>query len=184
MTITKQKLNNKQFRKTETEILRVFFERGGFVTMKEIAKTVGMARSTIYYHHRSAKEIVSDYENYILCEYSKLLKKTEGVKLQKVFYRTLIFIMINKNVFLVFLRVHDRRVFAEMVDRIRPIIAEYVKMNGDTEMVYEIYVNELIIVVKKWGEGGFSEDSVTDVLGDIMYLTNTLKIRLGPLVKY
>ncbi|MBR5647923.1 TetR/AcrR family transcriptional regulator [Candidatus Saccharibacteria bacterium] len=183
MQITRQKLKNKHFRKTEEAILRVFFEGNGSLTIEQIAKKVGVARSTVYYHHRRVNEIVQDYEKYILGEYCAIVRRLEGMKINKVFNRMLLFIMVNREVFSILLMGSDRDVLIKMMDEIKPLVIEFAKMHDDFEMVFEIYTNEIIVVVKRWGEMGFLEDKMASVLGDIMYLTQTLKVRLGPLVR-
>lgn len=61
--ITEKRLNDKRFKKTEEAILGAFFDKNGYITVMEIAKKVGVTRSTIYGHHRVMREIVKDYKN-------------------------------------------------------------------------------------------------------------------------
>lgn len=69
-----QKMKDQRFRKTEEKILAVFLD-GDFDTMGQIAKKIGVARSTVYIHHHTIREILSDWEEYILVEYSSRMKK-------------------------------------------------------------------------------------------------------------
>ena len=67
--ITEKRLKDKRFKKTEEAILRVFFETKECISVKSLAIKIGVARSTIYCHHKSIREILPDYEKYILKEF-------------------------------------------------------------------------------------------------------------------
>ena len=181
--ITERRLHDTRFRKTEEAIIRVFFNCGGKVTLAEIANEIGVARSTIYRHHRSIREIMADYREYIVEKYnsvmSVLLKR--NARLRKIYAQMLIFIVQNRNVFLILFRDGDREVLINFIESLKPKIIKTAKLPRNCDKIFLIYTREIIALMERWGESGFKEDGIDEILLDILYLTETIRTRLGRL---
>lgn len=98
-------MKNKQYKKTERKILAVFFDNLEY-TMRQLAKKAGVARSTIYTHHHSVREIVPDCEKIILAEYEMSVDKklqTRKVQIKMLYLDMLVLIVKNRQVFEIFL---------------------------------------------------------------------------------
>ena len=167
---------SRRYEKTEEAILTVFFDNPN-CTMWQLAKKTGIARSTIYTHHRSIERIMPDCENNILAEYDFMLGKKleiENIELRKLFFYILVFIVRNRQTFELFLKFGNREVVIKMILKLKPRIRE-------PEKILRICAGEITEIVFEWGERGFLENEIERVLGDIMYLTKTARERLAPI---
>lgn len=169
-------MKDRRYRKTEGTILEVFFgEAGNNITMKKLAELAGLPRSTMYVHHHAIKEIIPDYERYVLLEYIiNIKKKLKNPELKFLYLDLLLFIIRNRNIFEMFLKFGDREILVKMLEELKMVV-------GGSDRVFRIFVSEVIEIIFEWGREGFPEDELEKVLTDIMYLTNTAKERLGPL---
>ena len=74
-------MNHRRYRKTEETILRVFFdENQKGISMQKMAKKAGLGRSTMYTHHHAIREIIPDYERYMLVEFQTIERRKMRVK--------------------------------------------------------------------------------------------------------
>ena len=181
--ITEKRLANKRFRRTEGIILRAFFASSSDAGMIGIAKKAGVARSTIYIHHRTAREIIPDYERYVLKKYRKMMKKILAAKnsrLETVFIRTLIFMTANKRFFAIILR-NDNAIIEKMLDEIEIKIVSSIRISRNRECVFKIYRSEVAVLIDDWCKKNFSYEEIDKVVENIIYLTKTARIRLGVL---
>lgn len=184
--ITEKRLNDKRFKKTEEAILRAFFDKNGYITVMEIAKKVGVTRSTIYGHHRVMREIVKDYKKFILKKYNftiknVLQKKRMGAR--ELYTQIMFFIIRNQGVFKIVMKENGREVFISMIDKLKPELMKYMRIANNYETMYGVYKNEVATLLEKWGEGGFKKEEIESVLKDIIYLTDTARVRLLKLEK-
>lgn len=166
-------MRDHRYKKTEEKILAVFFDNPN-CTMWQLAKKVGVARSTIYTHHHSIREIVVDCKRDVLMEYEKIMGKRlrmRNVELKIIYLETLIFIVKNRQIFGIFVKFGDREVVMKMILKLEPKI----KM---PEKILRICVAEITEIIFEWGERGFSEQEIEKVLGDVMYLTLSVRNRL------
>lgn len=167
---------NQRYKKTEEKILAVFFSGSG-CTMQKLAKRAGIARSTIYTHHRSMKQIIPDCEKMILEEYEvivgkKLRKNTTD--LRKLYLDTLIFIVKNRQVFEMIFKFEKRDIVMKMLLKLRPKIREQ-------EKIFRICIAEVAEIIFEWGERGFPEREIEKILSEVVYLTTTARHRLTPI---
>ena len=170
-------MRDRRYKKTECKILSVFFgEIGKEISMQNLAEKAGIARSTIYLHHHSLWQIIPDCEKDILEEYFEKIKRKlkDGTYIRKFYLDTLVFILKNREFFEAFLKFNNREVVIKMLSRLKEELRE-------PEKVFGIYISEVTEVIFEWGHRGFPEGELEKVLADIMYLTNTMKERLGPL---
>lgn len=162
---------NCRSKKTEGAILAVFFNHPDY-TMCQIAKKAGIARSTIYTHHHSVRQIIPDCEKYILAEYKQILKKNAEIKI--LYFNILIFILKNRQFFEIFLKFSDREVLIEMISCL--------KFRFDVpERNFQIYAAEVVEIIFEWGKSGFLETEIDETVSDIVYLSLTIPSRLGAL---
>ena len=109
----KQKLKDKRFRENERKLLRLFFEYGDSITIERMAKKIGVGRATIYRHHKTVRGIIDDYIEMFTDE----CESFRNVNIQKYYYNVLIFVLKNWEMFLIFLRFHDRQVLLVMLSK-------------------------------------------------------------------
>lgn len=169
-------MRSRRYKKTEEKILTVFFEHPEY-TMSQLAEESGIARSTIYTHHHSVRQIIPDCEKIILKEYNLTIKKKlkkNKLEIKVLYLEMLIFIFRNREVFEIFLKFDDRDIMIKMVLMLGPKIKE-------PEKILRVFASEVAEIIFEWGERGFLEGEMTKTFSDIMYLTSTMRKRLGPL---
>ena len=185
--ITDQRLKNRKFRQIEDAILKVYIRTWKRdVTVVDVARQLGVARSTIYRHHKTMKSIIYDYEKYILQKYKAFVGRyiqKDDVTVRELMRRTLFFILMHKSLFKMMMDCGGGFVVGEMLDCLKGKILREYRLPLQSNKIFRIYKNELMGLVEEWRKTDFSEVEINSVLKDIIYLTNTLRIRLGPLEK-
>ena len=180
-----KKMKNRRYRKTEEAILSVFFDeskKGS--TLQRMAKRAGVGRSTMYIHHHAVREVLPDYERYILTEYRIFIQKRlqiKNISLKVLYFDMLTFILRRKKIFVMFLRFEDRKMLTRMLGVLEEKTRIFMRLPKETEKVLKIYKSEIIQLVFEWGKRGFSNKEIEKVLADIMYLTETARDRLMPI---
>ena len=178
-------MKNRRFRQTEEVIIETFVrEKKNDITMTKIAKKAGLGRSTLYVHHHAIKEILPDYERYMLTEYAFVVRKRLRVKntqIKSLYFDMLVFILRNRKIFEVFLEFDYTGVFEKMIEKMRLKIISVENLPKKSKKVFRIYSSEVTEVIVDWGKRGFSENELSRVLSDIMYLTGSCRQRLMPL---
>ena len=178
-------LKDRRFRKNENLILDIFIsEKGSNVTTKKIAKKAKLGRATIYFHHRAVAAIIPDYEKYILASFSASIKKRllqKNAQLKILYLDMLVFILRHKKIFKMFLKFDDRKIINQMIHRLENKIRNFSRLSEKSTRIWKIYVGEITEVIFIWGRAGFPENKLTEVLSDIMYLTETFADRLAPI---
>lgn len=184
--ITEKRMNNRRFRKTEDAIVRAFFDCGACAGMSEVARRAGMARSTVYYHHSAVREILPDYKRYIIRDYTRMIGKMlrkKQMRMKQVFLTILAFMARNRGIFMLFAKVHDTEVMREMMGRLRGKVESFARLPRNSDKIFQVYRGEVVAVLERWGEDGYKDGKMTEVLGDMMYLTETARVRLGRLAE-
>lgn len=158
------KKRSKRYKKTEEKILAVFFAEPQ-CPMWKLAKKAGIARSTFYTHHHSARLIIPDYEKDILERYSKSIKKKlqKDVGLKNLYLDTLLFIVKNRQIFGIFLEFGNREIIIKMLSILRLKIEI-------PDKLFRIYIAEVTEIIFEWGERGLLEGEIEEVLCDIKKL--------------
>ena len=180
--ITDKRLKNRRFKKTEEAILEVFLKEDNYISLGKMADRVGIARSTIYRHHKAIREIVPDYQKYILRKFKILMRNNSGLCPKKMYERMLIFIIQNKKIFDVLLKSGETGVLKSMLMCLKPEIVGYTKLPKNYDKAFFVYMNEIVGLIEAWVMGGSEEDEMWVLLSDIDYLTDTLRVRLSGLV--
>ncbi len=184
--LTIKAMSNKKFRKTEEMILRVFFSwKGGVMGMSRVARRVGIARSTLYRHHKAAGEIKDDLAEYVFDMYRRRMRRImrkRDVRLRKTYMEMLVFIVQNRGLIGYLVKVGDKGLFERMVRELKPKVYSTQRLSDMYDDVYNIYVSEVVEILYWWGRREFNEVEISEVLGNIIYLSETIKQRLGVLV--
>ena len=175
-------MRDRRYRKTEEAILTAFFDeykKGS--TMRRLARRIRVGRSTMYTHHHAIREVIPDYERYILNRYRQCIRKksqARGVEIKSLYLETLVFIYKNRKFFEVFLNFEDRKVVIKMLGVLEKNLVEYMRLPSDVEKVLAVYKAEVVELIFEWGRTSWPEDELEKVLADIMYLTKTARDRL------
>ncbi len=182
--ITEKRLKDKRFKKTEEAILRVFFEAKEYISVKSLAIKIGVARSTIYCHHKTMRDILPDYEKYILKKYSRMVRGLvkNKISIKALYINMLLFILRDKKIFEILLKNRDKVVFEEMILKIEFVVEKEIKLPKNSEKLYRVFVGEMMALIERWGKDGFSEDGMNGVLFDMLSLTRTARTRLAGLL--
>ena len=177
--LTDRKLRDARFRKNEEALLEVIFEEGGMkLSIGEIAKRIGVSRTTVHRHHRAMHEIEEDYERYILGKYIKLVKEIKArgnVELRRLYYEMVIFILQNKKIFDMFIKRKNLRVVGEMIG----ILKFEVQLPSNSERVFRVYAGEVVGLIMDWGLEGFKETEIVGLLNNIVYTTDMVRKRFS-----
>lgn len=180
---TSKKMCHQRYRRTEEAILKVFFKNDKN-TMKGIAKQAGIGRATIYLHHHTVKDILPDYENYLLSEYKKIIRKKLRIKntgLKTLYLSSLIFISRNRKFFKIFIKFNRREIFLRILAILKPKIESITKLPKNSEKIFKIYTSEITEILFEWGKKGFPDTELEKILNDIIYLTETCRHHLMPI---
>ena len=176
-----EKLRDKRFRENEEKMLRLFFEDGRKLTINKIARRLGVSRSTIYRHHPSVMAIVEDYVSMMKSKCNITIKGKKEKDIKKFFRELLFFIVRNKRIFLLFLKAENKEALLTILYKNKRFLLLCVNFRFEADKAFSIYCKEVIEIIRMWGEKGFKKEEINIVLKDILYLTKTIKIRLGPL---
>ncbi len=171
---------DKRYQKTEEQMLRLFFIYGDTITIERMAKILRVSRSTIYRHHKSLKEMIEYYIKKTVDECGEFCNDDT----RKLYTDLLIYIIKNREVFLVFYKMRDSRALFTVLEMNEDSLMEYAGYRQRVTKVFNIYKYEIIAVMDAWGENGFNRDDFDVVLNDVLFLTKNMKVRLGPLNYY
>ena len=180
--ISKKRLQNRRFRKTEDQILQVYFCAHYDIGVKKLAREVGVARSTVYLHHKSLNRISADYRHYILYMYGGMVKKLEGKEPDALIDRTLLFVLQNKKYFRVVLKAYGDEVFKTMMMRLRSRLEKKMGLPKNGDRIYIIYACEVSGLIEVWAKNGFKKEEMTKLYKDVLSLTKTARVRLAQIM--
>ena len=161
--ITEKRLNNKRFKRTEDAILRFFFDGKRYMNIGGITKKIGVARSTFYYHHHAVSLVMPDYEKFILQKYKRVIKKVlarNDASMRNVYLHTLIFMMNERRVFGLILKIGDKDVLKRMVRIIGAKVKDVAKLPKNSEKIFAVYASEVAELMTRWGMAGFKESTI------------------------
>jgi AcrR family transcriptional regulator len=181
LRLTDKRMSDGRFRRTEEAIL-VAFMKNNWGSAGKIVKEAGIKRSTFYSHHKTVTVILLDYRKYIFKKYTKMMQrflKKENISLKNVYFRLIMFVLANKKIFLMFLKVGDREVLNKMIDRMHFYIEREARLTKKQKRVFEICKAELVVLIEEWEAKGFREDRIDALLDNMIYLTRTAWTRLG-----
>lgn len=174
-----------RFKNSEEAIIKSFFEikKSSPLSVRKIIRKAGIGRATFYIHHKAITQILPDYEIYLLKKYTHLARKMirQGLSLKAIYFKTSIFILTNKKHFMILIRGKRRKIFIEMIKILRTPVTKHARLLDQRNKIFDIYTYEVTEILMEWGKAKFNEESLDNVLSDIMYLTSTIRLRLEPL---
>ena len=68
-----------------------------------------------------------------------------------------------------------------MMEEIRDEIIRTCHLPKNSGKIIRIHAKEVTGMIEEWGKDGFKEDNLEAVLSDVVYLTETIRRRLGRL---
>lgn len=185
--LTDERLLNNRFRRVEDAILKVFFKHKGYVNVRSVTSEVGMARGTFYGHHKMVACVIPDYKDYVYRKYSVAIRrysKRRNISAGGLYRKMLVFILRERKSFGVLVRAKDKEIFTRMVLRLKKHIDELDGLSGNTRNLFDVYSGEIAEILFIWGKGGFREEKMEEVLGDILQVTSGMRVNLTKLNLY
>ena len=152
--ITDKRLNNRRFYRTEEAILKAFFGNT-YLSVREVTRQVGIARSTFYHHHQSTAKILADYQRYIKYKYKRKTKKM-----------------------LVSQKVPERSILKNMIAKMQPRLVDIMHLPKNSKKIFLVYEGEVTSLIDAWCRNGMREDEINRLLDEIIFLTETARVRL------
>ncbi|MDO4612089.1 MAG: hypothetical protein Q4B29_01345 [Candidatus Saccharibacteria bacterium] len=175
--LTEEKMKDRRFRKSEEIILESYSGKKR-KSVFQIMRGVGLTRSTFYNHHRAARNVLKDYDEYIFKKYLKVMAPAKGTNLRKLYFEMLRFIFHERKVFKVFLEEEKGMTLVKMIDRLRPEIIRTARVSEKQTRIYEICRAEILTLIEEWGKSGFQDEEIATLLQNMMFLTETAWERL------
>ena len=87
----------------------------------------------------------------------------------------------NKSIFEVLIQHRGGRIIEMMVAKLKGEVRDVCHLPSDSDKILIVYIKEVSGMVERWGEEGFREDKIDRTLKDMMFLTTSVKQRLGAL---
>ena len=177
------KMKNKRYQKTEAAILEVLMKSKELPTTRVLIENARISRSTLYRHHKTVPGIVPDYEKEVLEQYEGVVRKLvrrKNTQVRTICLRTLIFIMTNRRIFMILLKYDGGIVIEKMILKLKSKLKTSCCLPKNSEKMLRVYAKEVAGVIEEWGRQRFIEDELETVLSKIMYLTESMRQRLGP----
>lgn len=182
--LTEKNMSNQRFRKTERAIFIAYCKVEDYQNARKIAKYANISRSTLYYHHKKAKNIPVDYEDFLMQVYQKSIQNylyQKDTSLRVIFFRSLIFIASNRVVFKALFRDNRKEIVKKILNSLKNRILIEWKMTQVSSKFYLVYENEILGIIEIWSKQNFSNKALNSALDDILYLTATARRQLLPL---
>ncbi len=178
--ITDRRLNNRRFYRTEEAILKAFFDDNSLST-REVAKHAGIARSTFYHHHQSTAKIITDYQKYIADKYKRLAKKmlsAQKTPIRMMYERIFLFTIQYKKIFKILQMNKELSILKYMIRRMQPRLVEAMRLPKNSARIFLVYEGEVASLMDAWCRKGMMEDEINQLLDEIVFLTETARVRL------
>ena len=180
----KTKTKNKRYQKTEEVILEALMKSKEFPTTSMLIKKARIARSTLYRHHKTVLKILPDYERGVLIKYGNVVRRLirrKNIQIRTICLRTLIFIMAEQELFKILLKYEGGIIIEKMILKLRSKLKAACHLPPNSDKILRVYAKEVAGIIEEWSDSGFKEDKINETLNKILYLTETMKQRLGPL---
>lgn len=175
LRITKKKLSNKRFRKSEEAILMAVFSSNKNQNLKNIMKEIKLSRTTFYRHHGSMNKILADYEKYMILEFKRRIKNanTTSIGLKNLYWQMLVFLTEHKNIVTFSIKQENGKIIENIIKTVK------IEPTNCNEIMLKIYQKEVVGLIEIWIKTGFKKEEIEKTLNDILYLTKTINSRLN-----
>lgn len=178
------KNRNKGYKATENAILEALMKSKELPPSGVLAKRAKISRVTLYRHHKTVPGIVPDYEKEMLIEYTRVIRKLirqRNTQVRTICLRTLLFIRVNRRTFKILLKYEGGIIVEKMILKFENKLKSTCCLPKNSNKMLRVYAKEIAGVIEEWGRQDFCEDEINATLNKIMYLTETMRQRLGPL---
>ena len=148
-----------------------------------LVRKARISRATLYRHHKTVTEIIPNYKREILIKYGDMMRgisHQKNTQVRKICLRTLIFVMANRRIFKILLRYDGGAVIEKMVLKSKNKLQSTYHLPKNPDKMLKVYTKEVAGIIEEWGRREFCEDGMNVTLDKIMYLTDTMRQRLGP----
>ena len=181
--LTEKRMQNGRFFKNERAIFIAYYKLKDYPSAKKLARIAGVSRSTLYRHHKRVQLISSDYEDYLLKNYRKTIKRflANNSNLKNIYLRTLVFISSNREVFQALFKENRKDIVKRIINFIKPRIFAEWHLSGNLDKIYCVYANGVLAIIEIWYKTNFSNQTLELALNDILYLTKNTRRNLLPL---
>ena len=179
--LTEKRMKDKRFRRTEEAFFKIVLVSGDYINIEKIVRETGISRTTFYRHHTAPQKIVDDYEEFVLDYSCRMMRDNKRMNTKVVFYQTIVFIMKHKSVIDLVIHRDGERLLREMMVEVLPRIAIEYRFSNRCNKMKEVYVGELVGILRAWGKERFCDQQKEKVFSDLMFLTSTVRERLEPL---
>lgn len=180
--LTERKMSHASFRRVENSILDALGEDGIYQSTCELVRKAGIARMTFYCHHVMIKAIIPDIKKYVFRKYSRVLSKNGDMRLMRLYETTLFFILQNRQMFSVLIKLGDRELLTNMVKLLDSRTSIFLHLPKNSSKMLSVYQSEVCELISEWCENGMPDAEIKKLLSEIMYLTKTMRSRLSPLL--
>ena len=177
-------MTNPRFLATEISILQVILQDKKALSFRVIARRAKISRSTLYRHHKGASDILPDLEKYLLHSFDRLmggLMRQPRTPIATLYLQTLVFILQNRRYFTLLVRLQGASVLETIMRRLARRVAAIYALPDNSSKLLHVFVKEATAILEIWVRGG-CRTSEDEVLHDLLYLTRTLRTRLGGLL--
>lgn len=184
--ITEKKMQNKRFYKAEHSIFIAYYSFKNYPTARILARRARISCSTLYRHHHKPQDIPRDYEEFLVSKYNQYIKKLHrkgNFNIRRFYLYFLVYIISNKPYFLALFKDNRKGIIIKMLRPAKPYILAKWHLHGDTDKMYSVYSNEILGVIETWAKHNFAKKMLEQTLDDIMYLTESSRIKLAPLLE-
>lgn len=151
----------------------------------ELARRARISRSSFYRHHHTTPEIIMDYNRVIMRVYRRDMRRLERLRretgVRGLYLGMMLFVLKNKLVFGTLFKYEGTKIVEQMILASKTRIERICQSPRFSEKMMKIYTKEVAGVFEMWGRLEFAETEVERVFQEIMYLTNTIGVRLGEL---
>lgn len=180
--LTEKRMMDKRFRQTEETLFRIVCAETEGVDVGKMIEEAGISRTTFYRHHSAPYNIVLDYEDFVYDYYRSLVRNYDKeTSAKKIFYQTAVFVRRHEEVIDLVVERGGERIFKRMMGEVLPQIAEEYEFSGSCVKMKEVYLGEIVGILKGWWCNEFCDKEIGRVVSDLMFLTRTAKKRLEPL---
>ncbi len=126
-----------------------------------------------------------DYNRVIMRVYRRDMRRLERLRretgVRGLYLGMMLFVLKNKLVFGTLFKYEGTKIVEQMILVSKTRIERICQSPRFSEKMMKIYMKEVAGVFEMWGRVEFAETEVERVFQEIMYLTNTVGVRLGEL---
>lgn len=177
------KTRNRRYQNTEEAILDALMKTRELPNTGTLARRAHISRTTLYRHHKTVPGIIPDYEKEVLLRYEGVVRKLirrKNTQVRTICLRTLFFIMAERRAFRILFKYGGGAVVERMILKLKNKLKYYCRLPTNPDRMFKLYTKEVVGVIEEWGTHDFREDEIEKVLGKLLYLTETMRQRLGP----